>query len=127
MNPFVRSASCALTMGALGFAACARPDPKAGSESTSAASTTPPVPVLDTRTRGFRAGTWYAYTMHLTSTVAMGDNPKAIDFDVDSLVRASAVRSTPESATLYIALTGPAIVSHVPGSQPAFDKILFGD
>jgi hypothetical protein len=110
-------------MGALGFAACARPAAKAGPQTTSAAPAAPPVPVLDTRTRGFRAGTWYSYTVHMTSTVAMGDNPKAVDFDVDSLVRMSDVRSTPESATLYIAFVSPTIVSRLPGSQPAFDKI----
>jgi hypothetical protein len=55
--------------------------------------------------------------------VSFGDGANTFDFDLEGRVQITPTAVTPDAATLYVAIADPKIVSRVPGSQPALDKV----
>src|SRR5580658_9983842 len=96
---FVRAA--AVLVCAAAIVGCARGAPKEAQMERPAAAVAEasPAPTSDPRTRGWSAGGWYAYTLHMTSSVTMGSAKNAFDFDVDASVRIATARFAEDQVT----------------------------
>ena len=127
MSPRGRVAAFATSVALSGLTACVTsppPDEQGPSKPAAVASSAAPAaPVLDPHTRGWEFGKWYAYSLKMTSSVSFAEGPHAIDFDVTGLVQITPTEVTPETATLYIAMPDPKVISRIAGSQPEFDRI----
>src|SRR5262249_12807565 len=95
----------------------------AGGESASAVPAPPEAPALDARTHGWEGGRVYAYRLKVTSTMTLGAEGNAFDFDLTGLGRLVARTATPEATTLYASVTDIKATSRVPDSQAEFDKV----
>ncbi|MGO9835078.1 MAG: hypothetical protein ACLP1X_12765 [Polyangiaceae bacterium] len=117
-----------LALAILAPAGCAQ-HPRADGHASSAALSTASAavqsstPTVSPHGHGWAAGGWYAYGARMTTTVGLGNDSKAFDFDLDTVVQAGTARYASDRVTLFLAAASPRVTSRVPEMQGHFDQL----
>jgi hypothetical protein len=107
------------------FGCSAFDERKSRTEPTPVASSARPVSgvELDEATRGFAERERYVYDFELSTTIALGPDANAFDFDLGGELSLTAVNVTAQAATLYAEVSKARVATRIPGSEAELDRL----